>query len=69
MTSFREYLDQQPLARKREILAAQRRYLEGRRQAAATEGSERYLLDPLTEAFTDSMFGYEDPPPYSGPRR
>jgi hypothetical protein len=52
--SFREWLDEQSLERKREIQAAERTYVNSRRAGVAE--------DPAERAFLESMEGYEDPP-------
>jgi hypothetical protein len=54
---FREYLDRQPLERKRQILRAERAYAESRRVEHAPEGGAG---DPIEQAFNESMLGYGD---------
>jgi hypothetical protein len=64
--SFREYMAEQPLERQREIRESERQFLRSRRTHGA-EGSKRFVMDPITEAFEESFYGYEDPP--AGPNR
>jgi hypothetical protein len=55
--SFRQWLDEQPSERKREIRAAERRFLDGRRTEHAEQG---YAGDPLEQAYEESFFGYSE---------
>lgn len=58
--SFREYLDAQPLARKREIQAAEREYLA--KQRIGNNESGGFAIDPVEQAFLESMEGYCETP-------
>jgi hypothetical protein len=67
MKSFQRYLDEQPIARRREILAQQKTWLEEHRPLAADQGSR---CDPAAAAerdFEEQMLGYEEKP--AGPPR
>jgi hypothetical protein len=67
MKSFQQYLDEQPIARRREILAARREWTEEHRPASSDQGSR---TDPAAAAerdFEEQMLGYEDRP--AGPCR
>jgi hypothetical protein len=59
--SFRAYLRRQPEERRQQILLGERAYVNSKRPYGA-EGSDRYITDPVREAFEDSMFGYEETP-------
>lgn len=54
INSFRQYLDEQPQFRKREIIKAERTYLDLHRVRMAENPAER--------DYTESFEGYEDPP-------
>lgn len=53
--NFRKWLFEQTPERKREIEAAERRWLADRRQASP-------LMQPLADAFEESMTGYQETP-------